>query len=198
MIFMGRIYVIIGKSASGKDTICQEVFKRMPDLHLKVTYTTRPMRDGERDGEEYHFLTETERDRLEESGRIIERRDYNTREGVWSYFTTDDESEKREDNYLMIGTLESCRKLIAYYGEDRIRPIYIETDDYSRLRRAVERERSEKTPRYDEVCRRFLADKDDFSEEQLEKNHIRVRFENKDLDRTVNEVCRYISEDMKG
>ena len=50
---MGKIFYIMGKSASGKDTIYKELIEKMPKFHSIVPYTTRPMREGEKDGVEY-------------------------------------------------------------------------------------------------------------------------------------------------
>ena len=55
---MGKIFYLMGKSASGKDTIYKEVRERLPELKTIVIYTTRPIRQGERDGVEYHFVDE--------------------------------------------------------------------------------------------------------------------------------------------
>lgn len=51
---MGKIFCLMGKSASGKDTIYSRLLK-MPELTLKkvIPYTTRPMRQGEIDGDTY-------------------------------------------------------------------------------------------------------------------------------------------------
>ena len=46
---MGKIFYIMGKSASGKDTIYKELIEKMPKFHSIVPYTTRPMREGEKD-----------------------------------------------------------------------------------------------------------------------------------------------------
>ena len=59
---MGKIFYIMGKSASGKDTIYKELIEKMPKFHSIVPYTTRPMREGEKDGVEYFF---TDREELE-------------------------------------------------------------------------------------------------------------------------------------
>ena len=53
---MGKIFYIMGKSASGKDTIYKELIEKMPKFHSIVPYTTRPMREGEKDGVEYFFV----------------------------------------------------------------------------------------------------------------------------------------------
>ena len=54
---MGKIFYVMGKSASGKDTIYKELRERIPELKTVVLYTTRPIRDGETEGVEYHFTT---------------------------------------------------------------------------------------------------------------------------------------------
>lgn len=169
---MSRIMFIMGKSASGKDHIYQSLLEDK-DLKLGTVtlYTTRPMREGEVDGREYFFVDDKKASELEMAGKIIELRAYNTQLGIWKYFTVDDgqiDLESGQD-YLVIGTLEAYEMYVKHYGKDQIVPIYIEVDDDIRLIRAIERERKQKNPRYDELARRFLADCDDFSEENLLK-----------------------------
>ena len=65
----------------------------------------------------------------------------------------------------MIGTLESYEKLKTYFGNEKVVPLYIEVEDGERLTRALAREKTQKEPKYAEMCRRFLADSKDFSEE---------------------------------
>jgi guanylate kinase len=172
---------IMGKSASGKDHIYQSLLEDK-DLKLGTVtlYTTRPMREGEVDGREYFFVDDKKASELEMAGKIIELRAYNTQLGIWKYFTVDDgqiDLESGQD-YLVIGTLEAYEMYVKHYGKDQIVPIYIEVDDDIRLIRAIERERKQKNPRYDELARRFLADCDDFSEEKLAKNDLSRRFKN--------------------
>ncbi len=178
---MSRIMFIMGKSASGKDHIYQSLLEDK-DLKLGTVtlYTTRPMREGEVDGREYFFVDDKKASELEMAGKIIELRAYNTQLGIWKYFTVDDgqiDLESGQD-YLVIGTLEAYEMYVKHYGKDQIVPIYIEVDDDIRLIRAIERERKQKNPRYDELARRFLADCDDFSEEKLAKNDLSRRFKN--------------------
>lgn len=86
---MGRIFCLMGKSSSGKDTLYARLSEK---LHFStiVPYTTRPIREGEEEGREYHFITEKEVEEFEKQGRIIELRAYNTVHGVWKYLTVDD------------------------------------------------------------------------------------------------------------
>lgn len=190
---MGKIYYIIGKSSSGKDTIFKELLARIPELKRVVPYTTRPVREGEENGVEYFFTDEEQVKKLEQAGRIIELRAYNTACGVWKYFTADDgQIDLEAGNYLMIGTLEAYEKMIQYYGEEKIIPLYIEVEDGERLSRALARERQQAQPKYKEMCRRFLADEEDFSEEKLARLGIDRRFRNEDIEYCLGEITEVI------
>lgn len=192
---MGKIFYIMGKSSSGKDTIYKKLSERMPELQRIVPYTTRPIRDGEQEGVEYHFVGEDRLREMQEAGRVIEVRAYNTKCGVWTYFTADDgQIDLEKKDYLVIGTLESFQALKKYFGEEKIVPIYIEVDDGVRLSRALEREQREKEPRYEEMCRRFLADSADFSEGNLRRAGIWKRFVNMELERCLEEIGAYIKD----
>ncbi|PXV84880.1 guanylate kinase [Lachnotalea glycerini] len=192
---MGKIFYIIGKSSSGKDTIYKRVQKDASlNLNSIVMYTTRPIRDGETNGVEYFFVNDEELDALKREGKVIEVRAYQTVYGLWRYFTVDDNQINIENNnYLMIGTVESFIKTKKYYGNDLIIPIYIEVDDGIRLERALRREQLQKFPKYEEMCRRFIADQQDFSEEKILKAGIGIRFQNNNLENCVMEVSKYIN-----
>ena len=190
---MGKIYYVMGKSSSGKDTIYKKMLERHPWFRTIVPYTTRPIREGERDGVEYFFVDEERLREMQESEQVIEVRSYNTRCGIWTYFTADDgQIDLDAHDYLVIGTLMSYRALREYFGEEKLIPVYIEVDDGLRLARAVERERRQAEPKYTELCRRFLADEEDFSEENLSRAGITRRFENRDLDACLEEIEEYI------
>ncbi|MEY8395790.1 guanylate kinase [Lachnospiraceae bacterium 45-P1] len=191
---MGRIYYIMGKSATGKDTVYKELLKRCPFLKTIVPYTTRPIREGETNGVEYFFTSVQELKRLEEVGNVIESRTYQTVMGPWSYFTVNDtQFDLRGNNsYLMIGTLESYEKMCLYFGKNILVPIYMEVPDGLRLKRAVEREETQRFPNYREVCRRYLADEEDFSEENLKRLQIEKRFLNLNLSQCLEEILKEI------
>ena len=166
---MGKIFCLMGKSSSGKDTIYKELMGN-EELGLKrmVPYTTRPIRVGETEGVEYHFTDEAGYQELLEEGRIIEARAYDTVHGVWRYFTVKEDSlDLSKDNYCLIGTLEVYTKIRDYFGPEKVLPLLVEVDDGERLERAVQRERRQSNPKYEELCRRFLADSKDFSPETL-------------------------------
>ena len=195
---MGKIFCVMGKSATGKDTIYQKLLNES-NLELKriIPYTTRPIREGEVEGREYHFCTEEDVQKMDEEGRIVELRAYDTVYGIWKYFTVNDGNiQLDEENYLLIGTLEAYTKIRDYFGKDKVLPIYIEVEDGERLLRAIAREKSQDVPKYEEMCRRFLADAKDFSEENLVSAGIEKRFLNIELTDTLNKVEKYIESEM--
>ena len=190
---MGKLFVIMGKSATGKDSIYHEIVKRCPQLREIITYTTRPMREGETYGKEYYFVTKEEMYEMRENGKIIECREYDTVLGPWFYFTADDgQLDFDKGDYILISTLEGYEKLQAAFGIGSIVPVYIEVDDLERLERAVRRERSQVSPCVPELCRRFLADEEDFSEERLQMAGIEMRIVNEDLETAVENVEKLI------
>lgn len=193
---MGKIFCLMGKSSTGKDSIYHELFSSNK-LNIKrvIPYTTRPIREGEVDGREYFFCSKETAEQLEQEKKIIELRVYHTVYGDWKYFTADDgQINLSENNYLLIGTLEAYLKIRDYFGEDAVVPIYVEVEDGERLIRAIERERTQSVPKYEEMCRRFLADAADFSEENLQKAGIEKRFVNEHLDKTIEEITEFIEQ----
>ena len=191
---MGKIFCLMGKSSSGKDTI----FKKIRDdkeLNLKpiVSYTTRPKRTNETNGVEYFFINEKELNKFEKEDKVIEKRVYHTVHGDWYYCTINDEQiDLESNNYLLITTLESYKSLKDYFGEDKVYPLYIHVEDGIRLQRALDREKNQENPKFDELCRRFLADNSDFSKENLSTLKINEFYTNKELEECINNIKKDI------
>ena len=191
---MGKIFCLMGKSSSGKDTI----FKKIRDdkeLNLKpiVSYTTRPKRTNETNGVEYFFINEKELNKFEKEDKVIEKRVYHTVHGDWYYCTINDEQiDLESNNYLLITTLESYKSLKDYFGEDKVYPLYIHVEDGIRLQRALDREKNQENPNFDELCRRFLADNSDFSKENLSTLKINEFYTNKELEECINNIKKDI------
>ena len=195
---MGKIVYLMGKSSTGKDTIYKHLIDNSKiKLHTIVPYTTRPIRAGETDGVQYFFTDEAGFLKLKEEGRLIEDRAYNTCLGLWRYFTVNDEQiDLEHKDYVIIGTLESYNKTKDFFGEEKMVPVMIELDDGVRLQRALDREKVQDIPKYNELCRRFLADAEDFSEDKIEAAGISKRFVNNDLQQCVEEIMVYLSEKL--
>ena len=164
----GLMYIVMGKSATGKDTLYAKILKTHPELAPVIPYTTRPIREGERDGEEYHFVDIDTMQRMKSEKRIIESRCYHTVKGDWYYFTAADEQLEGRKDHIMITTLEVA--------------------DVTRIERAIGREKKEDKPCIAEVCRRYLADDEDFSEDKLKNDGIIRRVTNEDLDEAMAQI----------
>ena len=194
---MGKLICLMGKSSSGKDTIYKRLRTELPELLPVVLYTTRPMREGEQDGVEYYFVSEEEYQSIHKSGRIMEERSYQTVYGVWRYFTVwDEEKNLNESSYIMIGTPEAFEKIVEYLGREQVVPVFIDLDDGVRLQRALDREKAQDHPRYLEMCRRFLADAEDFSKEKTEALGIEKVFYNEHLEQCLEEIKEYIRQQV--
>lgn len=191
---MGQIYCILGKSAAGKDRMYR-CLKEDSSLGLRgiTPYTTRPRRKEETDGEEYHFIDEAQLEAFCREGKVIEVRTYQTVHGPWSYATVDDgEIHPEKQDYLVVGVLDSFLSLRDFFGADRVIPLYLEVEDGERLSRALLREKAQVEPHYEEMCRRFLADSEDFSEEKLAAAGIGQRYRNEDFETCLSELAAVI------
>ncbi|MBR5683604.1 MAG: guanylate kinase [Ruminococcus sp.] len=190
---MNRIFYIIGKSASGKDTMYSRIVAELGLLPI-VLYTTRPVRSSEQEGVEYHFVDDQRFREMQESGKVIESRTYHTCHGDWTYYTAADSISLDKGDCAGIGTVESFLRLREYCGRDTVVPIYVEVNDDIRFLRAVEREKKQSQPKYAELCRRFLADNEDFSDEKLAEAGIGIRFGNNGTaDECFDRIKKYIS-----
>lgn len=181
--FKGNLYCLMGKSCTGKDTLYKKLLGD-DSLGLKplVTYTTRPLRTNEVNGRDYHFVSIDQIREFESKGQLIEERIYQTVNGPWHYATIADEQIQSDaTRFLCIVTLEAFTQLRDYFGEERVIPLYIQVDERTLLERAIARESNECKPNYKEVCRRFLADSLDFSQERLVKAGVERYFDNTDL-----------------
>lgn len=198
---MSNFIYIMGKSASGKDTIYKRI-KEQIDVKTYILYTTRPIRTGEQEGVDYHYVSDEQMLKFKQEGKVIESRTYQTVKGPWTYATIADEQLEQNGDILTVGTLESYNKIKEYYEDKKdtkLLPVYITIDEEERRKRALEREKRQKNPNYEEVERRFKADNIDFSEENLKKAGIgqNETFENYDLDKCVERIVTYIQKERE-
>ena len=164
---MNHIYCIIGKSGTGKDTVLEEILKNKEvKINKLVPYTTRPMREGEVNGINYHFVSKEKFLEMDKNGLVIEKRSYDTVHGEWIYFTAAPH-DADDNDYIIITTQEAIPAFFDAFGEDVVHVIYLKIDDKLRLERCINRESMQDAPNYMEVCRRFIADEGDFDEETI-------------------------------
>lgn len=190
---MAKIAVIFGKSSSGKDTLLEILLKEYPDIFVSIIpCTTRPKRDGEINGKEYHFFDDNGYFKYKEEGKIVESRSYDTEFGVWYYFNIDEKIYMDEKViYLNIGTLDSYKSFCDYFGKDNIIPIYLDAPGDIRLIRSIYRlGENRKAKDIKEICRRYLTDEEDFSYSKIKKLNLSIKFDNtKDY---LGDVIKYI------
>ena len=173
------IFVICGKSNSGKDTIMKNIMSIFEfskfNLHKLPIHTTRPIRLGEKNGVEYVFDTDSKYNEYLSQNKICEERSYKVNnDKVWHYYTLTDDIEDGK-NYITINTLDGIRKFSEYFSSDNnkknprnICAIYIDCPDVELLTRAMNREIKSHNSDYKEMCRRFIADTEDFSIKNLD------------------------------
>ena len=200
---MSNFIYIIGKSASGKDTIYKNLQENIK-TNIYVPYTTRPKREGEQHGKDYYFITKKEFIEFQNQDKVMEYRNYNTykangEEDIWTYATIDDEQWNAQGDFMSIGTLESYTNIFKYLQKHQEKnlnmiPVYIYIDEEERRKRALERENKQKIPNIKEMERRFKADNIDFTEEKLKKAGISSKetFQNYDLQKCIQEILEYI------
>lgn len=205
---MSNLIYIMGKSSAGKDTVYKSL-KDEIDTNIYIPYTTRPMREGEKEGREYYFLVKKQLEELQKQDKVMECRNYNVinksgEKDIWTYATIADSQWDKAGDFITIGTLESYASIIKYLKEHpekdlNMIPVYIAIDEIERERRARKREESQKKPNYEEMERRLKADNVDFSEEKLREAGIGAKqtFENYDLDKCVESIIKYIQREKE-
>lgn len=211
-----KIFYIMGKSGSGKDTIynyivdtlCKDCIAGMEGIDPLcpiIMNTTRPMRDGEINGLTYNFVNDADLAVDIIYDNVLELRTYETIniESVkckWHYYTSKKSIDLENHSYIGIGTPSSFFKLLKTYPSSMY-PIMLSVGNDERFFRLVEREKKFKNPNYLELCRRFISDEDDFSKgiEYLTQSPLyRYKsFENKDRDTCCHDVYNYIISIMK-
>ena len=157
-----KILVLVGCSASGKDTVMNRLVKEF-DVKPVISYTTRPIRDCEQDGREYHFVTEEEFERMKNNDKFIETRVYKTVKGNWYYGLPKNGINITDDNnYITIldfdGLLELEKWLRSIGQIDKLTSIYVDVTEQNRLIRSLNREQNMTKKQVEEVIRRYYND----------------------------------------
>ena len=79
----GRLIIVSGPSGSGKDTILQKVFERLPEIKFSISTITRDMRPGEVEGEKYNFVSREYFENMIKNDLLLEYNNY-----VGNYYGT--------------------------------------------------------------------------------------------------------------
>ena len=145
------IIVLVGESASGKSTVENLIQERKPGIKKIVTYTTRPKRDGEQDGIDYHFVTDAEFEKMKRRGAFIESATYRG----WNYGSAKRDF-KRGGDIIVVLTPHGCRSVKKWASRHpfiKVVSVYFDVDRRSRLIKLLQR-----GDNIDEAYRRNLSD----------------------------------------
>lgn len=151
-----KVIALVGPSGSGKDTLLRECVKALP-LKRIITCTTRPKRENEKDGIDYHFLSGKAFITKIANFEMLEVSSFKTNEGYWYYGT---DIKELDNDMINIGVFNMHS--LSYLIQDGlvdIYPVYIKANDKDRLFRQLSRETE---PNCLEICRRFISDNQDF------------------------------------
>ena len=160
-----KLIALVGCSASAKDTVLNIMVE---DYNLKpvVSHTTRPMREGEIQGREYHFITTEDFVEMAYAQQFIETREYDTKKGFWFYGLNESEIDENSDNiYVVVVDVNGFFELKKRFGE-RITGIYIDCPLKDRLERSFNREPNLDFDGMKEILRRQLSDMEEIESQK--------------------------------
>lgn len=199
-----KIFYIFGKSGTGKDTLKNNLLK-VTDVELTplIVVTDRPIRVGEKEGENYIFKTPEEFSELINNDELMEYREYTVYDGngekaIWRYGTFKVDPKAGDNTlYIGIGSIESYKFIKNLYG-DSVVPIYIMVNDDERLHRLIIRDGNNKN-KLKEICRRFIAECDEYSSDELNALHLsrHAVFNNKSMPDMISKVIAYILKEKR-
>lgn len=181
---------IIGKTCSGKDSIVNKLIYEYNFLKL-TTYTTRPMRDGEKQDVTYHFIDKSKFKRLVEQGFFAEWKNYETTEGVWYYGTALEDLENADDNTVIILTPDGYRDIINKLS-NKPKSVYIYANNSTIKERLIARGDNK-----DEAQRRLEHDNVDFKGIENEVDKIFYNNKGTDIDDVVSNILKWLDKENK-
>lgn len=162
--------ILCGKSGAGKDAIAKRLCRR--GFEPLVSYTSRPMRDGEKEFVDYVFLTKQDFEQRIKKGQFIEYRSYKTlvngKEDIWYYGTPKrdvDDLLTAEKDFVIVLDLDGAKAFMDFYGRENCLCCFIDASKADRTARAMKRGSFDQT----EWERRLGADDEDFSDEKCEE-----------------------------
>lgn len=180
-----KLICLVGASASGKDFILKNSLKMIPNLKSVISHTTRPMRKGEVQDREYHFIDiKVATDMLNNNEFIETRQYYVANQKTWLYGIHKSEIDlNSNNNYIAIVDFQGLKKIEKYFKAnnciDSLVSIYIDASYQVRLQRSLTREGEMTNEQVQEVIRRF---NDDVMFVEPAKDYCNLRFNNNTVD----------------
>lgn len=178
---------IMGKTSSGKDTVVNELISKY-GFRKCVTYTTRPMRDGEKQDITYHFISEDDFKQKIREDFFAEYKSYNTEFGVWYYGVALEDIEKADEKTVIVLTPDGYRDIIKKI-KNKPKSIYIYANNSTIKERLVNRGDDLK-----EAQRRLEHDNLDFKGIETEVDKIVYNNKGTNINDVVNKILKYLEE----
>ena len=180
---MFPIVVLVGKSGSGKSVIEKKLVERF-NWNKVISFTTRPMRDGEIDGVDYYFIEECLFQEYINNNELIEKAEYRN----WHYGIH--KSEIVNDNINIIVAEPHGYHQIKNKYSDRVIGFYVECDDAERILRMLKREINSNNLKsvVEEIIRRYPNDEIDFKEVYRETKYGIINDDWEDFDMNIDYI----------
>ena len=179
--------IIMGKTSCGKDTVVNELISKY-GLRKCVTYTTRPMRDGEKQDITYHFITEDDFKQKIRENFFAEYKSYDTEFGIWYYGVALEDVENADDKTVIILTPDGYRDVIKKV-KNKPKSIYIYANNSTIKERLINRGDDPK-----EAQRRLEHDNIDFKGVETEVDKIVYNNKGSNINDVVNKILKYLEE----
>ena len=179
--------IIMGKTSCGKDTVVNELITKH-GFRKCVTYTTRPMRDGEKQDITYHFITEDDFKQKIRENFFAEYKSYDTELGIWYYGVALEDVENADDKTVIILTPDGYRDVIKKV-KNKPKSIYIYANNSTIKERLINRGDDPK-----EAQRRLEHDNIDFKDVETEVDKIVYNNKGSNINDTVNKILKYLEE----
>lgn len=185
-----NVVVIAGPSGSGETTITQEIISRYPRVKRLVTATTRPPREGERNGVDYYFFSKGEFEREKKSGRILESTYIENRDTYYGSYGPDLEKKISAGNIVVVNPdIVGARYYKENYGATTI---FIIPESIDALERRI-RDRSPELSD-EEVAHRKKNAESEMRKEQSFYDYVVVNADGK-LERAVREIVAILKKE---
>ena len=179
--------ILIGKGASGKDTVLNRLVTKHGYKKI-VTYTSRPMRKGEKQDVTYHFTSSQEFQKMIEQGLFAEYKTYNSEFGVWYYGTALEDLENADDKSVIILTPDGYKDVAKKLSKKPI-SIYLYANNSTIRKRLKKRGDDPK-----EAERRVLHDNEDFKGIENEVDKIVYNNDGANIDDVIEKILKYVGE----
>ena len=179
--------IIMGKTSSGKDTVVNELISKY-GFRKCVTYTTRHMRDGEKQDITYHFITEDDFKQKIRENFFAEYKSYDTEFGIWYYGVALEDVENADDKTVIILTPDGYRDVIKKV-KNKPKSIYIYANNSTIKERLINRGDDPK-----EAKRRLEHDNIDFKGVETEADKIVYNNKGSNINDVANKILKYLEE----